>query len=97
MSPPKEDRRQQLVECARWVFARKGYHAASIDDVIQRAGVARGTFYNYFESKRAIFQEILEDHFRRIWQSVTPIRVGPGEDVRAQVFANIQSLLALFE
>src|SRR5258707_226109 len=97
MSPPKQDRRQQLVASARWVFARKGYHAPSIDDVIQRAGVARGTFYNYCESKRAIFQEILEDHFRRIWESVTPIRVGPDEDIRAQVLANLRSFLALFE
>ena len=51
-------RRAQLVACAREVFAERGYHKASIDDVIRAAGVARGTFYNYFDSKRAVFQVV---------------------------------------
>ena len=49
------ERRAALLSTARQVFAQHGYHSTSIDDLIDAAGVARGTFYLYFESKRAIF------------------------------------------
>src|SRR5580658_10077617 len=94
---PSPDRRKQLLLCARRVFAKEGYHGASIDDVIRLAGVARGTFYNYFDNKRALFQDVLEELFLLIWNSVKPIRTGPGEDVRAQIIANFASLCAALE
>jgi AcrR family transcriptional regulator len=92
-----EDRKKHLLACARRVFARNGYHTASIDDIIKEAGVARGTFYNYFESKRAVFQQVLEVLFEEVWASVPPIRVGEGEDVPAQIVGNLTSLCALLE
>jgi AcrR family transcriptional regulator len=94
---PRIDRRKQLLLCARKVFARDGYHGASVDDVISLAGVARGTFYNYFDNKRALFQQVLEELFELIWNSVSPIRVGAGEDVRAQILANLVSLCKALE
>lgn len=48
-------RRQQLLRAAAWVFARRGYRRAGISDIIARAGVARGTFYLYFDSKEHVF------------------------------------------
>ena len=54
-------RRQQLLDAAAWVFARKGYRAAAISDIIARAHVARGTFYLYFASKEQIFLAIVEE------------------------------------
>ena len=53
---PPEERRAQLLAAARVVFARRGYHHASVSDILDEAKVARGTFYNYFDSKRAVFQ-----------------------------------------
>ncbi|MCW8138176.1 MAG: TetR/AcrR family transcriptional regulator [Planctomycetota bacterium] len=91
------DRRGELLAAARWVFARKGYHEASVDDVIRRAGVARGTFYLYFDGKRPLFGEVLEGVLKRIWETVPPIRTGPQDDVRAQVLANLGALVSLFE
>ena len=55
------------------IFAEKGYHAASVTDIIDRAGVARGTFYLYFESKRTLFSELLDDLFAVINQRVKRI------------------------
>jgi AcrR family transcriptional regulator len=94
---PRIDRRKQLLLVARRLFAKEGYHGASIDDVIQKAGVARGTFYNYFDNKRALFQAVLEELFELVWQSVPPIEVGPGQDVRAQIVGNLISLCTLLE
>ena len=54
-----DQRRQQLLEAATWVFARKGYRRAGISDIIARAGVARGTFYLYFDSKEQVFLAIV--------------------------------------
>jgi TetR/AcrR family fatty acid metabolism transcriptional regulator len=55
-----DQRRQQLLDAATWVFARTGFRNASITDIIERAGVARGTFYLYFKSKDDIFRLIVE-------------------------------------
>jgi AcrR family transcriptional regulator len=42
-------------------FAKEGYHATKISDIVAEAGVAQGTFYWYFKSKEAIALEIVED------------------------------------
>jgi AcrR family transcriptional regulator len=59
-------RRQQLLDAAAWAFARKGYRAAAVSDIIDRAQVARGTFYLYFDSKEEVFFAIVDDFHERI-------------------------------
>src|SRR5258706_4986135 len=73
----REERRATLLVVARTIFSDKGYHRTSIDDLIEAAGVARGTFYLYFESKRAIFDELLDGLFSTLASSVRRIDVGP--------------------
>ncbi len=65
----KESRRRQIVDAAIQVFAAKGYRVASIADIIQQAGVARGTFYLYFASKEAAFHAAL-DRFLALFQEM---------------------------
>ena len=65
----KATRRQQLVDAAISVFAAKGYRVASIADIIEQAGVARGTFYLYFQSKEAVFNAAL-DRFLSLFQEM---------------------------
>lgn len=92
-SPPLDPdlRRAQILAAARAVFARSGYHAASVADIIAEAGVARGTFYNYFESKRAALQAVLDELMLGIAAAVTP--VDPAQDIPAQVRANLERIL----
>ena len=45
-------RRAQLLRAARKVFRAKGYNGASVSEIVREAGVAQGTFYLYFPSKR---------------------------------------------
>ncbi len=45
-------RREQLLRAARKVFRAKGYDGASVSEIVREAGVAQGTFYLYFPSKR---------------------------------------------
>jgi AcrR family transcriptional regulator len=56
----KLGRRTQIIDAAKAVFSEAGYHGASINAIIERAAIARGTFYLYFESKSAVFDSILD-------------------------------------
>jgi AcrR family transcriptional regulator len=53
-------RRQQVFNSAKEVFSRKGFHKTSISDIVQKAGIARATFYLYFKNKRHLFHCLLE-------------------------------------
>ena len=85
-----DDRRAQLLVSARTVFASLGYHRASVSDIITEAGVARGTFYNYFESKRACFQAVLSEMMNSVSAAVHPIDVT--RDIPVQVRENLERL-----
>ena len=76
----KAERRQQILNVARDVFAKRGYHAAKIEDIVAAAGIARGTFYLYFEDKRAIFEEIVDRTIARLGMSI--VRVDPHDGAR---------------
>ena len=58
--------RRRLLEAAESVFADLGYHDASIVKITEAAGVAQGTFYLYFWSKREILDELVRDLNRRV-------------------------------
>jgi AcrR family transcriptional regulator len=60
------DTRRRLLDAAERVFGELGYHDASIVKVADAAGVAAGTFYLYFDSKKAIFDELVRDLNRRV-------------------------------
>lgn len=67
----KGDRsRRRILESAEKVFAELGFHAASIVKITEAAGVAQGTFYIYFESKQAVFEEVLMDLNHRVRQAM---------------------------
>lgn len=88
-------RRDQILRAAEKVFAKKGFHTASITNVIEAAGVSRGTFYLYFDSKRAIFGELLDDLFRKLAACVRHVDLAPGapsplEQLRANVSCALQ-------
>jgi len=60
------DTRRRLLDAAESVFGALGYHEASIVKLAEAAGVAGGTFYLYFDSKKAIFDELVRDLNRRV-------------------------------
>jgi AcrR family transcriptional regulator len=61
---PAEERREQILQIAAEVFSSKGYRMASVSDIVEQAGIGRGTFYIYFDSKKDIFLELIEKYFR---------------------------------
>jgi AcrR family transcriptional regulator len=55
-----EATRQLLVSVARELFTEQGYAATSVEDIIERAGVARGALYHHFSGKDALFRAVYE-------------------------------------
>jgi AcrR family transcriptional regulator len=60
------DTRRRLLDAAEQVFGELGYHEASVVKITESTGVAAGTFYLYFDSKKAIFDELVRDLNRRV-------------------------------
>lgn len=58
--------RARLLVAAEEVFAEHGWEQASIVKITERASVAQGTFYRYWESKQALFDDLVEDLNRRV-------------------------------
>lgn len=90
----REERRAHLLACALEVFAEKGYHAASVSDIVKKAGVARGTFYLYFEAKRSVFDQLLDDLFAVLDSQVKRIDPSRGSaGVVAQMESNVDAIM----
>lgn len=66
LSPRGERTRRALLVSAEETFAALGWEDASIVKITERAGVSQGTFYRYFVSKQAIFDELVDDLNRRV-------------------------------
>jgi AcrR family transcriptional regulator len=95
----KSERRRQILEAAKRVFAEAGYHGASINAIIERAQIARGTFYLYFESKAAVFDSILDEAMRDLRGRIhridveTPNATPPQQQLREQVVATLEYIV----
>lgn len=92
----RASRRTAILTAAKHRFGRRGYHRTSIDDIIAEAGIARGTFYLHFESKRAIFDELVADLLATLQGTVHRIDVAPGAvSPRAQLDRMVGRVLAV--
>jgi AcrR family transcriptional regulator len=61
-----EATKRRILDAAEGVFGELGYYEASVSEITRRAGVAQGTFYIYYHSKREIFEELVSDLGERL-------------------------------
>lgn len=80
--------RADIVEAAFIEFSERGYHQTAIADIARRLGIGHGTFYRYFENKRDILEQVINDTMRKITDLLTgenaPSAVGSLEAYREQ-------------
>jgi AcrR family transcriptional regulator len=64
---------RKILDAARAEFGERGFAETSIVGITQRAGVALGTFYTYFDSKEASFQALVRDMSAQVRDAVGPV------------------------
>jgi AcrR family transcriptional regulator len=96
---PGAERREQLLEAALHAFERRGYHGTHVADVIREAGVARGTFYLYFQSKHDAFEALI-DRMLGIFLGARPPGIEEGirtaEDAERVLRGSVRTVLETF-
>lgn len=66
----KEEKIKDILQHALFCFADKGFQAATIDDIVGRSGMSKGTIYHYFSSKEEIYIRILESGTARMFEQL---------------------------
>ena len=85
-----------MVYCAKESFAERGYYGTSISQIVQQAGIARATFYQYFDNKLHIFQSILDSFLLDLHGCIRPVALGPGASPPlTQIEGNLTHVLNL--
>ena len=78
-TPRGERTLRKILDAAREEFGERGFSDSSIVGITQRAGVALGTFYTYFDSKEALFNALVRDMSEQVRDSVGPA-LGEAQD-----------------
>ncbi|MBE0701410.1 MAG: TetR/AcrR family transcriptional regulator, partial [Acholeplasmataceae bacterium] len=61
----------QIIETARKLFSKNGYQATSINEIIEKSGIATGTFYLYFDDKFALYSYLLAKYRKSIRRAIS--------------------------
>jgi len=85
----KQQTRARLLEAAQKVFALYGFDAASVSLIAAQAGISKGALYVHFDSKEALFREILLGYVQRR-SAATAARLGPDTPLRDAIVQIIE-------
>lgn len=94
--------RDALIRAAIDIFHQKGFQMTRVSDIVAAAGVAQGTFYNYFRSKEAIFREICNDFMSQVRSIFTDrsrllFSGETGAEVRENVHLAVRDVFAIYQ
>jgi len=96
----KRERRELIIDCAKSLFAERGFLNVTVGDIIEKARIARSTFYAHFTSKDEIFS-ILVDAFaetlRRAILAINISRAGNGGHLTSEIRTMTLDLIATLE
>lgn len=95
-NPMTEDKKATLKAAALDIFGQKGYKATGISEIARQAKVAVGSFYNYYDSKEAIFLDVYIEENKRTRQKMMEEIDWQGEavDLVTQLFAWSRRLIS---
>jgi len=75
----QEEKRQQIEDVAIDEFAEYGFESASINRIVKAAGIAKGSFYQYFEDKADLFMHIIEVVSQKKVEYISPVMMNPAD------------------
>jgi AcrR family transcriptional regulator len=90
------ERRTQLVEVGKQVFAELGYDGASVEEIAARAKVSKPIVYEHFGGKEGLYAVVVDRETARLLDMITR-RLGPGIGAREQVHASAMAFLDYIE
>ncbi|MDG3008757.1 TetR/AcrR family transcriptional regulator [Rhodococcus sp. D2-41] len=88
---PRDERRQQLLIAASEVFVTRGYHAAGMDEIAERAGVSKPVLYQHFPGKLELYLAVLHSHVEQMISGVRQA-LRSTTDNKRRVRAAVQAL-----
>ena len=88
---PRGEREQQIIDCAIQVFARRGYSAASVDEIAELAGVSKPLVYLYLESKEGLFLACLHREEQRLVGAFHGAAEAAGQTSELRLWAGLQA------
>ncbi|MDQ7798247.1 MAG: TetR/AcrR family transcriptional regulator [Candidatus Edwardsbacteria bacterium] len=89
-------RRTEILHAARVIFAEKGLHETTLDEIAEKAELAKGTLYGYFENKEDLFFSVLEETIHNL-EKVIKETSGSGLPPPEKISIMIKTILRLFE
>jgi AcrR family transcriptional regulator len=93
----KELIRKRLLEQGYKLFSAYGLKKTNVEEIAQAAGISKGAFYNFYESKETLFMDVIEQAEIRLRREVLAVIDLPGPSPRARLFAVLKKAFALFE
>jgi len=66
----RQEKKSLIMDVALELFAENGYHATSMSQIAKKAGISKGLTYNYFDSKKAILDEIIHAGFTTLYANL---------------------------
>ncbi|MDX8047700.1 TetR/AcrR family transcriptional regulator [Gracilibacillus sp. S3-1-1] len=91
------DRKRKVADIALKLFVEKGFQQTSIQEIIDKATISKGTFYNYFSSKNDCIADILEDIRYDASQQRVSMQIGKDPQDREVLIEQITILMKLNE
>src|SRR6478609_6392182 len=73
----REATRRRILSAAEDVFAERGFHGASVEDICERAEFTRGAFYSNFASKDELVLELFQQHVTRLQAAIAEVAARP--------------------
>jgi AcrR family transcriptional regulator len=96
----KRERKEFILECARTLFVQKGFHATTVADIIEKARIARSTFYAHFSGKEEIFSTLVDAFSALLVQKILAInisRASANSDLSSEIHAMTLDLIEFLE
>ena len=75
---PRAERRQQLLDISRGVFAARGFEAATLEEIAEQAGVTRPIVYGHFGDKQRLFEAVVDAEIARVTGTIGEALAAPG-------------------
>ncbi|MFM8385050.1 MAG: TetR/AcrR family transcriptional regulator [Actinomycetota bacterium] len=93
---PRDERRAQLLVAALEIFTSSGYHAASMDEIAERASVSKPVLYQHFPSKLDLYLAVLDLHIDSLVFAIQKA-IASTRDNRSRVKATIDAYFGFIE